>query len=166
MKFDVVVIGGGHCGMQMATSLQKEGKKCVVISKGRSLYGLDDNAFKAAGGRLLMGDEVCGYTLAGGRVKEVFTKNLGEVGLQAEVFYLATGKFFAGGLVADMEKVYEPIFGLDTVYEQDPGKWFGEKFSDSQPFMEFGVATSKEGCAIVKGQEITNLFPIGEIKAR
>lgn len=165
MKFDVIIIGGGKSGMAKATELQKAGRKCAVVSKGRSLYGPETDEYTKAGGCLLMGDEVTGYTLSGNTLKEVFTKNLQEVSLQAPEFYLATGKFFAGGLVANMDSLYEPIFGLDVKYEQDRSKWFAEHFADEQPFMKFGVVTSENGCALRGGNEIVNLFPIGEIKA-
>lgn len=165
MKFDAIIIGGGRSGMAKATQLQNEGLKCAVITKGRSLYGYQPEEFIKAGGTVLMGDTVTSASIESGRVTAVFTSNLGKVALRADNYYLATGKFFAGGLVADMNRVYEPVFGLDVRYEADPEKWFNEKFSEDQPFMHFGVTASADGCAVKDGEQISNLFPIGEIIA-
>ena len=166
MKFDAIIIGGGHCGMAKATELQKSGLKCAVISKGRSIYGPESSEFRANGGIVLMGDEVASVDYEGGKVKDIHTVNLGEVALEAEKFFLATGKFFGGGLVADMDRVYEPVFGLDVIYEEDRSKWFSEKFADPQPFLDFGVKLGEGGCAVKSGEPVVNLFPLGEIIAK
>lgn len=166
MKFDAIIIGGGHTGMAKAIELQQSGLKCAVLSKGRSIYGTDDAPFKKLGGVMFMGDEVVSAEFADGAVKSVHTEKLGEVALEADKFFLATGKFFAGGLVADMDKVYEPIFGIDVQYDEDRSKWFSEKFADPQPFMDFGVKLGTDGCALKDGAPVANLFPIGEIIAK
>lgn len=163
MKFDVIVIGGGRSGMAMAERLQKKGLKCAVISKGRSLYGYNPDEFKALGGTVFMGDGVTGGTIENGLVKAVYTENFGSMPIEAKYFYLATGKFFAGGLRADMDKVYEVIFGLDVDCLEDRSEWFNPEFAADQPFMKFGVKVDAQGHAIKDGQSIENLFPIGEI---
>lgn len=164
MRFDAVIIGGGYSGTQKAVELLQQGKKVAVICKGHSLYGFSPAQFQLLGGTLLMDTVVEGRTDSGKAIA-VYTEKLHEVALEASEFYLATGKFFAGGLVADMDKVYEPVFGLDVEYDSDQSKWFSPKFFDPQPFMSFGVKTTPEGCAIKVGNPIVNLFPIGEIKA-
>ena len=167
MRYDAIVIGAGPSGMGIATSLQKQGKECCVITTGRSVYGYDATEFKSYGGTVLMGDEIVGSQLEGHRVKAVFSKNLGkEEPLQADEFYLATGKFLSGGLKADMHSVYEPVFGIDVLYDPDRNKWFSEKFNDHQPFMDFGVKVTQDGCALLDGEPINNLFPVGDIIAR
>lgn len=165
MRFDVIVIGGGRSGMAKATELASGGRKVAVVCKGRSLYGFNPSAFEAAGGVLLM-DTVVSGSIADGRVTAVFTEKLGSTPLEAAEFYLATGKFFAGGLEADMDRMYEPVFGLDVMYEEDRAKWFSEEFAAPQPFMDFGVVVSPEGCALKGGVPVVNLFPIGEILAK
>lgn len=165
MKFDTIIIGGGHTGLAKAVELQQSGLKCAVISKGRSIYGSDTAAFEKIGGTVFMGDEVTSVEYGDGVIKSLSTENLREVALEADRFYLATGKFFAGGLVADMDKVYEPVFGIDVRYDSNRDNWFSEKFADPQPFMDFGVITDAEGHALKDGAPIVNLFPIGEIIA-
>lgn len=164
MKFDVIVIGGGHSGMEMAMHLQQSGLQCAVVSKGGSLYDAPQDGFRANGGTILTDEAVSG-TIQDGVVTGLATACLGDDTLTADKYYLATGKFFTGGLRADMDRVYEPIFGIDVRYEHDRDRWFGEKFDDPQPFMSFGVETSGNGCALKDGKEVSNLFPIGEIKA-
>lgn len=166
MRFDVIVIGGGSTGIEKAKELQAAGKKCAVISKGRSIYDSDIHGFERIGGTLLMGDQVASYVIEDGCLKSVCTVNLGDVALEADVFYLATGKFFAGGLTADMDSVCEPVFGLDVIYDHDRNNWFNASFAEPQPFMDFGVAVDSNGCAVKDGASIVNLFPIGEIIAK
>jgi len=167
MRFDVIVIGGGFAGMAKATELQKGGLRCAVISKGRSLYGFEPKEFEAAGGVLMMDEALKARFSEDGSVAAVITAKLGpDTALEADKFYLATGKYFAGGLVADMDRLYEPVFGVDVKYEKDRGKWFDPSFAAPQPFMDFGVEVSAAGCALKDGKEITNLFPIGEIIAK
>ena len=166
MKFDVIIIGGGRSGMAKAVSLQKEGRSCAVICKGRSLYGFEPEEFISLGGRLLM-DEVVSSDVEAGSVKSVRTLNLGpDVELCADTFYLATGKFLSGGLKSDMEKVYEPLFGLDVQYDADCEKWSDPDFAAMQPFMSFGVKVDESGCALKGGEKNVNLFPIGEVLAK
>lgn len=164
MKFDVIIIGGGRSGMAKATELQKGGAQCAVICKGRSLYGFDPSEFQKNGGVLLM-DEVISGEIVDGKVVALHTAKLSDEPLTADRYFLATGKFLAGGLTSDMNGVYEPLFGLDVKYEKDPEKWFSARFTDEQPFMKFGVVTDADGCALKNSEKIVNLFPIGEIIA-
>lgn len=164
MKFDVVVIGGGLAGMTAATELQRAGLRCAVVATGLSLHEAPRHDFKAAGGTLLAGDTVVGGKIEDGRVKSVCTEKLGDVTLEAGWFILATGKYFSKGIVADMDRVYEPLFGLDVDFDEDRGKWFDPSFAAPQRFLEFGVKT-KGGCALKDGSPITNLLPVGEVLA-
>ncbi|MBO4264041.1 MAG: FAD-binding protein [Bacteroidales bacterium] len=163
MKFDVVIIGGGLAGMTAATLLQKSGKACVVIARGLSLSGEDRGEFERLGGTILPGDRVISGTVRGNRVCSVRTERLGDIALEADDFILATGKFFSCGLIADMEHVYEPIFGLDV--RQTPG--FGDRADESfharQAFLDFGVIT-RNGRGLLHGQPLENLFVAGEVR--
>lgn len=164
MKFDAVIIGGGLAGMTAATALQQGGLKCAVVAEGLSLSGASREAYTAAGGTLLAGDRVTGGTIENGRLVSIRTEKLGDVTLEARAFILATGKFFSRGIVADMQKVYEPIFGLDVQYDADRSTWFSPSFSAPQRFLEFGVI-AEDGCAVRNGVKIENLFPAGEVLA-
>ena len=162
MKFDVVIIGGGLAGMTAATELQKSGLKCAVVSEGLSLHNPSSREFKTAGGTLLNGDSVTGGTFKDGRLQSVTTQKLGDVSLEADNFILATGKYFSRGLVADMDRVYEPLFGLDVQYDKDRSTWFDPSFSAPQRFLDFGVV-AKEGKALKDGGTVDNLYPVGEV---
>ena len=164
MKFDVIVIGGGLAGMTAATGLQAAGLNCAVIAEGLSLSNVSRKEFRAAGGTILAGDRVVSGKLDGSRLLSVRTEKLGDVELEADNFVLATGKYFSRGLVADMDKVYEPIFGLDVEYDADRSKWFDASFAAPQPFLEFGLKT-EGGCALKDGKPVSNLFPAGEVLA-
>ena len=164
MKFDVIIIGGGLAGVTAATALQQEGLRCAMIAEGLSLSGASREAFLAAGGTLLAGDRVTGGTIEGGRLVSVRTEKLGDVTLEARAFILATGKYFSRGIVADMDKVYEPVFGLDVEYDADRSAWFNPSFAAPQKFLEFGVK-AQDGCALREGSRIANLFPAGEVLA-
>ena len=164
MKFDVIIIGGGLAGMTAATALQESGLKCAVVAEGLSLHNASRREFAAAGGTLLAGDRVVSGRFDGDRLAAVRTEKLGDVELEADCFVLATGKYFSRGLVADMDKVYEPLFGLDVEYEEDRAKWFDPSFAAPQKFLEFGVL-AKDGCAVKDGVRIINLYPAGEVLA-
>ena len=164
MKFDAVIIGGGLAGMTAATALQQGGLKCAVVAEGLSLSGASREAYTAAGGTLLAGDRVTGGTIENGRLVSIRTEKLGDVTLEARAFILATGKYFSRGIVADMNRVYEPVFGLDVQYDTDRICWFNSSFSAPQRFLEFGVIT-EDGCAVKDGVKIENLFPAGEVLA-
>lgn len=163
MKFDAIIIGAGPAGMQMALQLQKSGKDCVIVAKGHSLHGYDDTEFIKAGGTILMGDTVLSGKVEDGKVVSITTANLGEVTLEAENYYLASGKYFSGGLCASYDNISEPIFGIDVDFDADRSKWFDRDFSAHQNFMDFGVRASADGCALLGGRPVTNLHPIGEI---
>ena len=164
MRFDVVIIGGGLAGTTAATALQQAGLRCVLVSAGLSLNETSHAPFRAAGGTVLAGDTVTGGTLAGGRVLNVSTLKLGSEPLEADAFVLATGKYFSRGIVADMDRIYEPVFGLDVDYDSDRSTWFAPSFGAHQRFLDFGVC-SGGGCALKDGERILNLFPAGEVLA-
>jgi glycerol-3-phosphate dehydrogenase subunit B len=46
----------------------------------------------------------------------------------ADRYILATGRFIGGGLKADLERVFEPIFGLPVYQPKSPEDWFGKEF--------------------------------------
>ena len=150
--------------MTAATELQKAGLKCAVVAEGLSLHNTSRREFSAAGGTLLAGDRVISGCFADGRLLSVCTEKLGDVKLEAAHFILATGKYFSKGIVADMDKVYEPLFGLDVEYDEDRSNWFDASFSAPQKFLEFGVR-SQDGCALKDGAVVANLYPAGEVLA-
>lgn len=164
MRFDVVIIGGGLAGTTAATALQQAGLRCVLVSGGLSLNEVSHAAFRTAGGIVLAGDNVTGGIIEDGRLLRVRTEKLGTEPLEADHFILATGKYFSRGIVADMDRIYEPLFGLDVDFDADRTTWFAPSFGARQRFLDFGVSCSG-GCALKDGRKIANLHPAGEVLA-
>lgn len=161
MKFDTVVIGGGQAGFEAAMDALKAGRSCALVSKGRSLDKIGYEEFTAAGGMLMLGDEVTASAPCAGRVT-----TLKGVSLEADVFVLATGRFFSGGLKADMDSVCETVFGLDLDFPEDRTEWFSTTFADDQPFQEFGVKVDALGHPSVNGVKQDNIIVKGNIISR
>lgn len=165
MKFDVVVIGGGTAGYEYAMSALNKGFSCALVSKGRSLDNVSYRIFVDEGGVLLMGDSAIRADISNSKVERIYTLKLGSTPLVADEYVLATGRFFGGGLVSDMNGIREPVFGLDVRFQANPSSWFNRDFFDRQPFEEFGVITDSEGHPFINGVLISNLIVKGGILA-
>ena len=175
MKFDAIIIGGGHSGLARATELQQFGRKCLVVCAGESPRRFVESgwsqqaarrAFEALGGTFLMGDSVVRGSFSGQRLTAVYTANHGRTRFEAPVFYLATGSFFSGGLVATHDTILEPVFGLDVDYEGGHADWVSPDFYADQPFMRFGVRVDEAGHPLLNGQPVENLYAIGSVVSR
>lgn len=59
----------------------------------------------------------------------------------ADHFVLATGRFMGGGLVADQERISEPLVRLPVFQPPSREEWFGRFFSDHHPIHEAGILT-------------------------
>ena len=165
MKFDILIIGAGASGMYVADALQKAGKRTAVIGSGRSINEVEVGPYERLGGTLLIGDQVTEGLFDGDRLTAVRTANLGHYLLEAEQFVIATGKFLGRGLVADMDGVYEPLFGLDVDYDPDRSRWFDPDFQAPQPFLHFGVKTDALSRPSIGGRTVRNLYACGELLA-
>lgn len=168
MKFDAVIIGGGSSGCSAASRLASEGKRVCLVTEGLTLDSLEMEkpyqrlaALTAQGVAVLRGDSVAATCMERGRAAAVRTRN--GVVLEADSFYLATGRFFSRGLVADMDGIYEPLFGADVDFPADRSLWFNPDFFAPQPFESFGVKTSEDGRIYVGGKLVENVFAIGKI---
>ena len=119
--------------------------------------------FRQLGGVFMQGNTVTGGKIAGGRLTEVSTSNLSGESLEARDFVLATGSFQSHGIVANYERVYEPIFGLDVEAGAERPGWTCHNFFDAQPYMEFGVKTDSQLRAQKDGATIENLYAVGSV---
>jgi len=119
--------------------------------------------YEKMGGTYLLGDNVTAGYMDGNRLKAIDTANLGHGSLTARNFILATGSFFSRGLVAEPDRILEPVFGIDVVTEGDRSDWFKENIFEEQPFVKFGVATDNGFLVKKDGKTIDNLYAIGSI---
>ena len=175
MRFDNIIIGGGHSGLEKGMELLAKGESVLAVCRGESSRRFRDESydhaaarrrFTDAGGVFFMGDIVVDGILEEDRLKGIHTKNHGESLFEADRFWLSTGSFFSRGLESEQDKVFEPIFGLDLNCEGDHRTWVNPDFYADQPFMHFGVATDSGGRVSLGGHTISNLFAIGSITGR
>ncbi|MGQ9647231.1 MAG: anaerobic glycerol-3-phosphate dehydrogenase subunit GlpB [Thermodesulfobacteriota bacterium] len=59
----------------------------------------------------------------------------------ADRFLLATGRFIGGGLVADEEKIFEPLFNLPVMQPKSRDDWFSKSFFDHHAAHQSGILT-------------------------
>jgi len=167
MKYDVVVIGGGWSGRAAAKREAAAGRKVCVVTAGLTLEDIGETPYAELheltrqGVTVLRGDVVVGPLWDGPTLLSVHTANGLE--LRAEEFILATGRFFSRGLAADMERVYEPVFGAEVVYPADRTKWFDPDFFAPQPFEKIGLRTTPEGNIYIDGKPAANVRATGSI---
>lgn len=76
---------------------------------------------------------------------------------------LASGSFFSNGLVADFDRVREPIFGLDVHSRADRADWSRRELFAPQPYLQFGVRTDGRLRAMKQGVPFDNLYAIGAV---
>ena len=119
--------------------------------------------FRMLGGTYLMGDSAVSGTFDGDRLTSITTAKLGDMPLKADYFVLATGSFISRGLVADYERVYEPVLGVDVVADSDPNRWTQFGVLEPQAYSRFGVATDGQLHCFKQGKTISNLHAIGSI---
>lgn len=119
--------------------------------------------FTNLGGSYFLGDIVKSGVMKNGEVKNITTTNLDGENLVAENYVIATGSFMSHGLVADHNKVYEPVFGLDVDSMPSRKDWYKEYVYDAQPYMQFGVKTDDKLHALKQGNAIENLFAVGSV---
>ena len=107
MRYDVIIIGGGDGDATLGLKILEAGKSCALLCEGRISEDKTREAFRSAGGVLLMGDRVREVKWESDtKVEALFTENLGDTPLQAGCFVLCSGRFFTRGLKSDMEKVF------------------------------------------------------------
>ncbi len=130
---------------------------------GRHIYQQLYHQFLSYGGSFMEGDSVLDAVIENNSVKEVYTRNHGNIPLSAKNIVLASGSFFNKGLVAEYGRIYEPIFGLDVSYDKNKANWTEENFFQPQPYMQFGVKTDTQLRGILNNQVITNLYVGGSV---
>jgi glycerol-3-phosphate dehydrogenase subunit B len=130
---------------------------------GNRMQSLLRHYFQMLGGTYLMGDTAVGGTLDGDRLVSITTAKLGDMPLKADEFVLATGSFISRGLVADYERVYEPILDLDVDADADREQWTRFGILEPQAYSRYGVKTNGDLRCIKQGKAIHNLRAIGSV---
>jgi len=83
--------------------------------------------------------------------------------LRASHFVLATGSFMSKGLVANFERVYEPVMDLDVDADGPRSEWTRYGVLEPQPYMAFGVTTTADFHVVKNGKPISNVFAAGSV---
>ncbi|HBO38917.1 MAG TPA: anaerobic glycerol-3-phosphate dehydrogenase subunit B [Pasteurellaceae bacterium] len=124
--------------------------------------------FEQSGGLMINGDRALKAELDGDRVTKIYTQIHEEDAISAENFVLASGSFFSNGLIAEFDKIYEPVFHAD-IYQtegfnpQDRLSWTHSRFSAPQPYQSAGVIINAH-CQVQKcGQFLANLYAAGSV---
>lgn len=103
---DVVVVGGGYIGLEMAEASARRGHRTTLVTRSALMSSSLDpeladeltGTVRAAGVQVVLGSPVTGLESDGGRVVAVLA---GERRVSADLVVLATGVRPATGLVAD-----------------------------------------------------------------
>ena len=119
--------------------------------------------FRMLGGTYLMGDTAVSGTFDQDRLTAVTTAKLGDMPLKADHFVLATGSFVSRGLMADYERVYEPVLGVDVDADADRECWTRFGVLNAQAYTQYGVATDNSLRCLIEGKPIANLRAIGSV---
>lgn len=119
--------------------------------------------FVNLGGVYMLGNTVTGGHVEDGRLRYVETSLLPDERLEADDFVLATGSFASDGLKSNYERVFEPIFDLDTTAPADRMQWVTPSVFDDQPYRSYGVKVNASMQAQKGGQTISNLYVAGAV---
>lgn len=120
--------------------------------------------FENAGGRFFLGDSVTEAEFnEDGSVACVRTSNFGDINVYADDFVLATGSFFSKGLIAAPDMVYEPVFGIDLLFEEKRDGWFDRNFWNRQDYISFGAKVDGKMNVSIAGNKVGNLYAIGSL---
>ena len=85
----------------------------------------------------------------------------------ADRFILATGRFIGGGLKADEENIFEPLFNLPLLQPRSRDNWFANSFFNSHPIHQAGILTDSSFRPVdEKGEQLLdNVWIAGSILA-
>jgi len=85
----------------------------------------------------------------------------------ADRFILATGRFIGGGLKADEENIFEPLFNLPVLQPGSRDNWFANSFFNSHPIHQTGILTDSAFRPVnEKGEQLLdNVWIAGSILA-
>lgn len=123
-----------------------------------------EKAFEKTGGLMMKGDSVLRAEWGlQGDVTALYTRLNEEVALQADNYVLASGSFFSNGLIAHFDQIVEPIFGLDLFSQPQRSQWTHHRFSEPQPYQQFGVKINGHCQTQKQGATVNNVYAIGAV---
>lgn len=132
------------------------GVRCQLLLRDR---------FQQLGGAYIPGDTVTKGEFNDGRLQRIYTSNFGDMPLEADDFVISTGSFFGHGLIATIDRIYEPALGLDVSMTGGRTEWYNKDYYASQPYMKIGVITDDKFRPYVKGKAVDNLYATGALLA-
>ncbi|ACS84066.1 glycerol-3-phosphate dehydrogenase subunit GlpB [Musicola paradisiaca] len=118
--------------------------------------------FRAVGGTVMAGDRVTGASFQAQGI-EVATRAHGDIPLRATKVVLASGSFFSNGLVAEQQRVVEPVFGLDVDFAPEHENWSMADVFAAQPYLQFGVKVDEHLHPMIQGETQPHLYAIGSV---
>lgn len=124
--------------------------------------------FERLGGLMFNGDRALRSEIKDNRVHKIYTQLHQENAITAQHFVLASGSFFSNGLIAEFERILEPVFDADIVTlpqfnVKQRNSWTHPRFSSPQPYHSAGVVINDK-CQVQKcGQFLTNLYAVGNV---
>lgn len=151
------------------TLRQRAGKPVMLVPTlppsllGIRLHQALRRRFQQLGGQFMPGDSVLKAELKNQRVTRIYTRNHTDIPIVAEHVVLASGSFFSNGLIAEFERVYEPVFGLDILDVPHRPQWTHKDMFEPQPYLRFGVKADEKLHGTVCGQPLSNLYVIGAV---
>lgn len=119
--------------------------------------------FQQLNGMIMPGDAVLSADVNHQNVSAIFTRNHGDIALQAQHFILASGSFFSRGLEAKFDGIREPVFGLDIHAPATREQWSKEDFFAPQPYLQAGVVIDRLFHPAREGKPLENLYAIGSV---
>lgn len=119
--------------------------------------------FQKAGGLIMPGDRAEQVDLVGNKVVGIHTRNHTDIPIKSDHVVLATGSFFNNGLIAEFDRVYEPLMELDLLETLPRNEWTQVNVFAKQAYMRFGVDTDNQLRPMKYGEVLENVYAVGAV---